>query len=223
MFEINKGGKCMSGNIKKYELYRDFLVNELIRIDSMFELFVYLKNQHQKRLDILNISPVFFGLTENSLYECSLIWLCRIYDCNNNTITISKYLGYLEQNAKQLFKPNEYTEIKKMISEDQQKLKNYAGIILELKKIRDKTLVHNDMCKLESGYDIFSDAGLLIKDIRDLIQFGINCINNYSKYYDKNIFSVKAHNNLDVEAILDILEKSDRIQNNRARITHKPR
>lgn len=45
----------MAQNLNKYELYREFITQELIAIDSMFELFIYLKNQHLKRLEIFKL------------------------------------------------------------------------------------------------------------------------------------------------------------------------
>lgn len=72
---------------EKYNLYKEFLLNELMYIDSMFELYIYLKNQHVNRLGILNISPAFFGLTENALLESASIRLSRLYDIDKNCHT----------------------------------------------------------------------------------------------------------------------------------------
>lgn len=82
--------------------------------------------------------------------------------------------------------------------------------LIEFKKIRDKLLAHNDMGRLKAD-EIFEGTGLIIKDVRNLTQFGMDCINHYSKYVDGHIFSLKATNNLDVEVILGILEKSEQV------------
>ncbi|WKY49096.1 hypothetical protein Q5O24_07245 [Eubacteriaceae bacterium ES3] len=197
----------LAENQIKYELYREFIRQELITIDSMFELFIYLKNQHSKRLEVLNLSPAFFSLTENALYEGALIRLCRLYDYDDKTITFRKYLNYIEQNTKMLFNTEDREKVKIALNADKNQLDLFDCKLIEFKKIRDKLLAHNDMGKLKED-DIFKGTGLVINDVRNLIQFGMDCVNHYSNYYDGQFFSIKATNNFDVDVILSILKKS---------------
>ena len=202
--------KDVSQNLEKYESYREFIRQELIAIDSMFELFIYLKNQHMNRLEILNLSPAFFTLTENALHEGSLIRLCRIYDSDNRTITIKKYLNYLEQHTMVLFDEKDREDVKNFIKTDKKQLDAFDCKLIKFKMIRDKLLAHNDMGRLKAD-DIFEGTGLIVNDVRNLTQFGMDCINHYSQYVDGRVFSLKATNNLDVKVILDILEKSEKV------------
>lgn len=106
---------------ERYHKYKEFLLNELMYIDSMFELYIYLKNQHVDRLDILNISPAFFGLTENALLESWSIRLSRLYNSNKKTVTIKKFLNFVDQNRDVIFKEDDQVMVFSKIQEDQEK------------------------------------------------------------------------------------------------------
>ena len=193
---------------KKYYKYKEFLLDELMYIDSMFELYIYLKNQHVDRLAILNISPAFFGLTENALLESSAIRLSRLYDSDRKTVTIKKFLNFVEQNRKEIFKEEDQDAVVSKIREDQEKYEGFNEKILSLKEIRDTGLAHNDYCKLEDNFDMWAGKNIVIGDIRALIVFGAEVINHYSRYSDNTAHSIQATNKLDVEIMLRTLEKN---------------
>jgi hypothetical protein len=192
----------------KYNSYKEFLLNELMYIDSMFELYIYLKNQHVSRLDILNISPAFFGLTENALLESATIRLSRLYDSDKKTVTLKKFLNHVEQNRKLIFNENDQPVIIDQIRDDNKKFEDFSEKINSLKEVRDTSLAHNDYCKLEDGFDVWAGKNIVIRDIRALIAFGENLINNYSRYSSNTAHSIKATNKLDVEYMLRVLEKN---------------
>jgi hypothetical protein len=204
------GGVCymnLEKTREKYYTYKEFLLNELMHIDSMFELYIYLKNQHVNRIDILNISPAFFGLTENSLLESASIRLSRLYDSDKKTVTLRKFLNYVEQNRKMIFDEKDHPAIIDHIREDNKKFEGFNEKIKSLKEIRDTSLAHNDYCKLEDGFDVWAGKNIVIRDIRALIAFGEELINNYSRYSSNTAHSIKATNKLDVEYMLRALEK----------------
>jgi hypothetical protein len=192
----------------KYYTYKEFLLNELMHIDSMFELYIYLKNQHVSRLDILNISPAFFGLTENALLESASIRLSRLYDSDKKTVTLKKFVNYVDQNRKMIFDENDQPAIIDNIVEDKKNFEGFNEKIKSLKEIRDTSLAHNDYCKLEDGFDVWVGKNIVIKDIRDLIAFGAELINNYSRYSCNTAHSINATNKLDVENVLRVLAKN---------------
>lgn len=193
---------------ERYYKYKEFLLNELMYIDSMFELYIYLKNQHVDRLDILNISPAFFGLTENALLESWSIRLSRLYDINKKTVTIKKFLNFVDQNRDVIFKEDDQEMVFSKIQEDQEKLKEFNEKILSLKEIRDTGLAHNDYCKLEDDFDMWAGKNIVIGDVRALIVFGADVINHYSRYSDNTAHSIQATNKLDVKIMLSRLEKN---------------
>lgn len=196
---------------RKYVGYKEFLLNELMYIDSMFDLHIYLKNQHVDRVDVLNISPAFFGLTENALLECAAIRLCRLYDTDTNTITINRFINLVEQNVKSIFKKEYHKEIRDIVKKDKLEFQRYQDKIEMLKSIRDTSLAHNDKCKIQDNYDMWVGSGIVIGDIHTLIQLGIIVINHFTQYSENISHSINAVNKLDVEQILDILEDSDYI------------
>lgn len=205
----------MTESERKYEGYKEFLLNELMYIDSMFDLHIYLKNQHVDRVDVLNISSAFFGLTENALLECATIRLCRLYDSDTKTITIKKFICFVEQNVRSIFQDKYHKEIAKKVQEDRIELEKYKDKIEILKRIRDTSLAHNDICKLQDKYDMWDGSGIVIGDIHTLIQYGADVINHYTHYSEDTCHSIKAVNKLDVQSTLNILENSDYIQKNR--------
>ena len=177
-------------------------------IDEILELYIYLKNQHGDRLDILNISPAFFGLTENALLDSASIRLSRLYDSHKGTVTIKKLLNYVEQNRKKIFDESDQTAIIGHIKKDKDKFEGFNENINSLKKFRDTSLAHNDYCKLDERLDVWAEENMVIKYIRDLIAFGQDLINNYSRYSSNTAHSIKVTNKLDVENILGVLEKN---------------
>jgi hypothetical protein len=207
----------MTEIIDKYDKYKDFLLQELMYIDSMFDLHIYLKNQHIDRVDILNISPAFFGLTEKALLECSAIRLCKLYDKDSKTITILKFLYFVEQNLRTIFKNEVHKEVREKVKEDNALLEKYQGKFNELKIVRDTSLAHNDACNLQQDYDMWAGRGIVIGDIHDLIKLGVNIINHYTHYSNDTFHSITATNKTDVENTLSILEKSDYIQKRKSK------
>jgi hypothetical protein len=199
----------MNGISKRYQKYKEFLLDELTYIDSMFELYVFLKNQHIDRLDILNTSPAFFRLTENALLESSSIRLSRVYDSNKKTVTIKKFLNFIKQNRKEIFKEDDQDAVDNKIQEDRDKFLGYEEKILGLKELRDTSLAHNDICNLKENFDMWEEKNITIGDIRALIKFGAEVINHFSFYSDDTAHSIKAANQLDVENVLRDLEKND--------------
>lgn len=101
----------MNIHYDKYYKYQEFLLDELTFIDSMFDLYIFLYNQHVTRVDVLNIAPAFFRLTENALLENASIRLSRLYDSNKNTITIRKFINYIEQNKKMIFEEESHSKV----------------------------------------------------------------------------------------------------------------
>lgn len=124
----------------KYDKFKAFLLNELMYIDSMFDLHIYLKNQHVGRVEVLNISPAFFGLAENALLECAAIRLCKLYDSDTKAVTVVKFLNYVEQNLRSIFSEEYHKEIREKVQADRVQLKRYQCKFNLLKKIRDTFL-----------------------------------------------------------------------------------
>ncbi len=199
----------------KYDNYKNFLMQELMHIDSMFDLYIYLKNQHVDKVDILNISPAFFGLTENALLECAAIRLCKLYDIDSKTVTVAKFIRYVEQNLRLIYKGEYHNEIREIVQQDKVLLEKYQDKFKMLKTIRDTSLAHNDVCNLQQDYDMWAGRGIVIGDVHDLIQLGADVVNHYTHYSDSTYYLIKATNKFDIENTLCILEKSDYIQNMR--------
>lgn len=176
-------------------------------VDSMFDLYIYLYNQKVERIDVLNIAPAFFGLTIHALLENATIRLCRLYDSDKNTITITKYINYVEQNTKAIFDEKHYKEIYKIVQESKKKIESFSKEISELKSMRDTALAHNDPCKLTINFDMWSDKDIHIADIHNLIEYGATVVNNFCHFSDSTVHSISATNKLDVEGLLNILER----------------
>ena len=158
-------------------------------------------------IDELNVAPAFFGLTIKALLENSVLRLAKLYDSSNGSATISAFLDFIEQNVNAVFENDNFIRIKKDIIKDRENLKSQSERLLKLRVIRDRVLAHNDKKFVHSLKDVFIEQNFIIRDIRELISLGADIVNNYSVYFSGKYVNIYAGNKLDVENVLEILQK----------------
>lgn len=193
--------------MNKFSIFTEFLFDELMYIDMILEIHTFLKNQHVDKVDLLNIAPAFFGATENALLESGTIRLYKLFDSDNNAITVPKYLNYIEQNLKNIYGKDATNNIKKLLKEDRTLLDEYKQSISKLKVVRDKSLAHNDPKYSLKAKDIWADAGVTYGDIHKLIKISGEVVNHYYGYGNDKYRCITAVNRLDVERVISALER----------------
>lgn len=198
-----------STETEKYYQYLNFIFDELTYIKSAFELYIHVYNKRTtvEDLAILNISPAFWGMVTDALLNNSVIKLCKLYDSNTDTITISKFIKFISSNATKIFNAKNIYEITTLISNDTDLIQTKAGFILKLKELRDKSLAHNDKKLFQINSSIWSKVDLKIGDIRMLIDTCADIVNNYVHFSDETFQVIEFMNSKDIDKTLDIIKK----------------
>jgi len=94
---------------EKLRKYSDFLLNEYMKIDYMFESYFYLYNQQKDGniLYVMNKTPMFWGFTMDAFLNESILLLSKLFDEDKNTISILKFLNYIDQNKNNIWSDND--------------------------------------------------------------------------------------------------------------------
>lgn len=113
------------------------------------------------------------------MLESGTIRLCKLFDSDSKAVTIPKYLNFIEQNSKNVFGNETVDGIKIKLKEDRESLGEYTDTIGKLKMVRDKSLAHNDSKYTLKENDVWADAGITYGDIKEIIKFSGEVVNNY--------------------------------------------
>ncbi|MFC0525514.1 hypothetical protein ACFFGV_18170 [Pontibacillus salicampi] len=198
--------------LSHFESYKDGLIQEVISLNSFLELYVHIRRKRNDRLEILNKSPAFFQLTQESLLTSVIVGLTKIFERRNkNGRTIYNFLNYIEWNYKGIFlnKPKlNTTEITvDIIKEQRFKLEQQDHLLNNLFAWRDKSFAHMDKKYFEDRAQLGEDFPLTIKQLRLLIELVAEILNVVEGAYSDSSWSFNATNVTDIDNILDWLHK----------------
>ena len=164
--------------MERYLEYREKLIKEICFIKDMFDRYKDLYNSSVDHVNALNFATGFFRMSITAFLECSILRLCKLFDRDPSVFSIRKFIGYIEQNRK-IICPEKQIEIMKLVQKHILQLSDANALITNLKKLRNKSLAHNDLKYYRNG-DIWKDANLTIGNYNSLIAMIYLIINDYS-------------------------------------------
>lgn len=175
-----------------FEDYINKLLDELMYVDSCFELYVHLYNlkTDERTLKSMNLAPGFFQVTMRSLLESSIITLAKLFSESDDR-SIVRFINYVEQNSKSIGDAN---SLKELIAKHRTELDNNEEAIRYLYIWRNKSFAHYDKKYFYDSNQLSKDAPLLIIYIRELIKFGGKVVNDYQSESNGKYTSIAALN-----------------------------
>ena len=199
----------MNSNLNKYE---QFLIDEITYVDCMFDLYVYIYNKKIDKLEELNMAPGFFRLVLMAFRDNSIMRLSKLLELDNNSINIRKYLNIIEQEKEEIYGITELKEVTKNIALHNQELIIKNDDLNKLRKIRDKSLAHNDLHYIRNSSDIWKDVDLKICEINELNKWVFELINTYKVLRGEPSTVLELIDKYDVDYVFSAL--TEYLQNN---------
>ncbi|MCP3033591.1 hypothetical protein LF817_19920 [Halobacillus sp. A1] len=201
--------------IKHFEAYKEALFQEIITLNSFLELYVHIRKRRNDRLEILNKSPAFFQLVQESLLSSVIIGIAKIYEKRNRKgRTIFNFLNFISANYQVIFnkpakeKGKTSDEITEQLFEYQLvQLTNQEPLLNRVFAWRDGSFAHADKKYFEDRNILGGEFPITISDLRFLIELVAEILNKYEGAYNNNYQSIIATNVTDIDNILDWLYK----------------
>lgn len=185
---------------ESFEQKVDFLIDELYKADEYFRGFEAFYNAAAAHGQTANLAKGVFHLSIQAYLNMSATALARLYDSNRDTISVIKIRSFLEQNWNSLCPEHNR---KATLDEIDSELKKVNGRIEKIKTLRDRALAHND--KKQLNEDVWIDAGVSVKDYRDLISSAHEVLAICCCLLDKPVPCLNMGIAEDVQTIMDAL------------------
>lgn len=188
---------------KTYTKYREFILDEVMAIDNLFKLYIHIYNKQVDMLEVLNVAPAFFMLAKKAFLENSISCLSKLYDNDTNTITIYKFLNFIQANVKWITFSVSRQKIQEVILSLHGLLQINDEQIKKLKTIRDSFLAHND--KAFAFCDPWEKTGLTIGQIHQLIGLPAQIVNEIGVLKSEPYVDPEAINAFDIDLVFQII------------------
>ncbi len=197
----------MEKNIRvKFEKYSNYIIDEIVEIDAMFDAYIGTYNKLVDHVELINISPGFWSLVYEAFLYYSVLKLAKLYDGDNSVISIEKYINFIEQNLKYIYKENEREIVKKQVRNIKKCLEEKKDIIGKIKTVRDKMIAHNDKKIILEETDLFEEMSFIIAEIHMLIDIVKEIINTFWEEYSDEYEILEIIDKNDYERIFEALE-----------------
>jgi hypothetical protein len=208
---------------KKFEEYREYLIEETMRLVAYIDLYKHLCDKKQDRLEELNIAPGFFDTVLSALFSGIINWTNNLFS-EKSERGFFNFLAFVE-NELNLFSKKELQ--KRRALPDNHRMLNrekvtYQTVKLHRKKIksislldsvgirRDKFHAHFDKKYFFDRDQISKDAPIAWDDIEKLKEIMKDIISTYSDAYDGKVYKLQFVDSYDIDYILDILHEHNR-------------
>ncbi|MBN8569346.1 MAG: hypothetical protein J0M18_06920 [Ignavibacteria bacterium] len=213
-----------SENEKEYLEFFKKLLDQLIYVNNIFEIYKHIQNKRVDKLSELNFAPTFFGLVLESLFSDTIVTLCKIYkNGKNDEYNIHTFLELIEKNvilfswekrfSRSTFKEQDIEYYKKLhnrvdldiISKHREQIKQKHKSVESLFFWRDKHFAHNDKKYFLSSDLIAKDSPITYGEIKELIELVQDIMNYYSVAFNGCSNSINYMGQFDIDKILDAL------------------
>ena len=218
-----------------FQKYYDKLIWQTLYARAHLKLWERLESYKSNYLKELNQTPHFFTFTIRAHLDDALLTLSRILDKHEDSLSIWKFLDFVEQNHKifsnqafrQRIKGNPHYEslIKshtpitlKEIEEDRQKLGSLKDTIDNIKEWRDTVLAHIDRKFYLKGKVISRKHPLQAQQLKRVINTLVKILNRYSAAYKSSTFLEKFPGEDDVQHVMDFIRFYIQEQNKQVKI-----
>lgn len=218
-----------SRNEQLFKEYYDKLIWETLWAHAHLKLWERLENYRTSYLKELNQAPHFFNFTMKAHLDDALLTLSRILDTSKDSLTIWKFLNFIECN-KEIFSTQTFCRRKKdtpyyedqvkshipitpkVIREDRQKLENLKETMDSLNSWRDKVLAHNDRQFYLKSKISSTVYPLQLQQLEKVMDTIVGILNRYSYAYDSSTLVKKFSGEDDIQSVMDSIrfKKEDR-------------
>lgn len=199
----------------------------IVNANDQYRLYCYLHERKADRLEELNMAPAFFSTVFDSLKQCFVIEIFKLYDINSDTGLIK--LFNICMNCSKLFPNKRYNEfhqtdlktgktvdtlrdeIKIDVMQDINKLRkeliDKESIVNNLRGQRDKFYAHLDKKYFMNKRDLSKDFPVSFDDVELLLDFAGEMCNTLLLDLCGEAIFYQSSNYDDVKNILDQLHK----------------
>jgi len=205
----------------EFQQYLRRLVDDVILVDSKFELCFYLLGRKQDSLEAMNVSPAFFQLVLDALFNDSVVSIAKLYEGQRSDRNLLRFLDFVETNIN-------------IFSQEAQESRGYSPsvnwssptghvnldtvhmhrVAIESKRTvlnnlffrRDKVYAHSDDEYFYDRITLKDDAPLSFGQLRELIKMAGSILNEYSVAYNGAGQVFRAANALDADKLLKVLQ-----------------
>lgn len=201
--------------------YYEKLIWQTLYARAHLKLQERLESYKSDYLKELNQAPHFFTFTIRAHLDDALLTLSRILDKHDRSLSIWKFLSFVEQNseifsneafAQRMSGKSDYYEYQvkshtpitlQGIEEDRQKLRSLEGTISNIKGWRDKVFAHVDREFHLKGRHASEEYPLQRQQLEEVITALARTINRYSASYQSSTFLEKFPDEDDVQHIMN--------------------
>jgi len=204
-----------------FQKYYDRLIQETLHARAHLNLWERLEKYKSSHLKELNQAPHFFNFTIKAHLDDALLSLSRILDRHEDSLSIWKFLNFVEQNCdmfsteafrqRMMRKPN-YNEhwtkshepiTIKEINEDRQKLEKLEQTVNNLTTWRDKVIAHTDRQFLLTGKIASKEYPLQRQQLQEVIDILFKILNRYSTAFESSSYLEKFVGEDDIRYVMD--------------------
>ena len=211
---------------KKFEKYREYLIEETMKLVAYIDLYKHLCDKKQDRLEELNIAPGFFDTVFSALLSGIINWTNNLFS-EKSERGYFNFLAFVENeldlfSIEELQKRSSLSDNHRMLNRERityqtvkshrEKIQSILSLINSVKTRRDKFHAHFDKKYFFDRDQISKDAPIAWGDIEELKKIMDDIINTYSSAYDDNIYKLEFFDSYDIDYLLDILHEHNRKQ-----------
>lgn len=206
---------------KYFPEYRKYLREEIHRFRDHVAVYRHIQNQKDKRLDIVNLAPAFFGMVESALFTSIVLWADKLFD-EKGECGLFNFLTFIEYNRKWLVTselqrrrsyPDDHWMLKnrtpitlESIEEDRQKIRSLEAL-KSFRLRRDKFHGHFDKNYFFDRKRLQNEAPIKMSDLNEAGKVMGGVLNDYSVDFDGNSY---AWESINIDDIDHLLRKAER-------------
>lgn len=210
-----------SADEKMFELYRENLKAEGMRLVCFIRVYRLLQERRGDRLAELNIAPCFFQTVEDALFSAIVLWIDKLF-AEGAERSLHNLLKFVE-NHRPLFSVEAFQRRRglpdgdwrlerapvddAMVAADRETIINFEPL-KSFRLRRNKFHAHFDKRYFFNRSRIAEDAPLKWSGLDQAMELFKKILNRYSAAYDGEVFHVEPLNANDLNDLLDCLHKA---------------
>jgi len=205
---------------KKFSKYRKKLIEELTNARAYLNLSQHLVKYWSDNPDELSQAKHFFAFTTKAHLDCAILTLSRILIKSRDSLSIWKFLNFVESNRPVFFTDAFYQRVKHkpnyieywvkhhvpITSEEIQQLKKrieeLEELIRRIKGWRDKVIAHLDRTFYLREKRVSQEYPLRTEELQKIIETTLEILNRVSIAYDGKEYNIRIGDEWDIRAVV---------------------
>ncbi|MFZ0886018.1 MAG: hypothetical protein WAN14_21630 [Candidatus Acidiferrales bacterium] len=177
------------------------LINELMRGKTALQIAIGLRAGDAV---VLQLAPVFFGLTIDGNLELAQIYASRMYDTHRGTITINALIDRCEEGAKS-FDHGTEEQVLAAVSWCRGAVESIQITLEAIRKRRNKALAHLDPRFVANPTYLNTEAALTIPDLTKVFEQTEKILQRIDAVHSGTIGELKYLGHDDYQVVLDLV------------------